>query len=752
MVSIKEVANLAGVSIGTVSNVINNKETVSYSIKERVEKAIKELGYIPKAHAQSLKSKKTNTIGVIIPSITDDYFSRIYTGLQNYILSKGYNIHLVVTGEIPSVEDKALVDMLRQGVLGIVIVSCNAESNSKSLKLIEDKNLPVVFIDRMVDVSNANYVSFDYREIGRYLCKEILKNGYKKIALLTGPISYSNEDDFVNAFKSCYMENRKTSDGLYLFQTSLHKFCSFKFVCNFMYGKEKDALPDIIITTSKTLFKGIEEALAIMRISLIKHIEVISLEEQNWLEMIKPRKVKTVFRPALKLGKKAGKILIENINSIKIHTPKRLVLTIDIQESKEIEYLNKEKCPISNHKRLTLYMLKDISTKAIKALINDFNRNNFEIDIIEYGIDDLYRKILESRKLSSLNKPDIFMVDIPWIPFLSKNSYLLDITEFVESDKDCLKGYIQTVLETYSKYENSFYCLPFNLSIQLLFYREDLFRSTTLKRKFEDRYKIELNPPQTWDEYNAVAQYFTKSYNSESPVKYGNTIGGATSSSIEYLPRLWSYGGNVFNENGEIVLNSYQGLVALRNYVDGHQYAKPKSINHWWWNQIETFAKGEAAMMVMYVNHTSSLVDRDYSNIVGKFGVGSIPGNIPVLGGWSLAVNSESNNKEVSYDFIKWASSARIAVPYSVLGGCTPHSTLYQAEELLDLYPYLTLAEKDFKKSRKRTYPLDNLNNFRIDERSYEKIISSYISKAVTKQLTCEDALEKAAMELEKSR
>jgi len=147
-------------------------------------------------------------------------------------------------------------------------------------------------------------------------------------------------------------------------------------------------------------------------------------------------------------------------------------------------------------------------------------------------------------------------------------------------------------------------------------------------------------------------------------------------------------------------------------------------------------------MMIMYVNHTGNIVDRGYSEIVGKFSVAQIPGKIPALDGWSLGINKASQKYEESYRFIRWASCSQIAVPFTVLGGCTPRSMVNRAEELLDLYPYLSLAEKSFHKSRKRTFALDNLSGYGIDEKGFDKVLSMYIEKAVKGQLTCERAIE----------
>jgi len=753
MVSIKDVAREAGVSLGTVSNVINNRGNVSPELRKRILEVIDRLGYIPKVYARNLKTQKSNSIGIILPTVTDNYYARVFTGLQNCLINRGFNINLTVTNDISAIEEKALFNMLSQRVAGVVLVTSNPENASWNIEKLKDRNIPLVIMDRKIDVEYGNFISFDYKKVGKDLCRELLNRGFRRPVIITGPTSFSCEKDFIDGFNSEYNEAGTRFETLYIFQTSIHKFCSFKLLSSFLTELEIDNYPDVVVTTSRILENGVLEAIDIMGIDRRKKIKVISLKEQNWLEMVKPNVIKMIFRPAYELGKKAAKILIENIDSIKVYTPRRLILPVEpaipTEENERLQKKRYEDRYFNNVKKeLKLYMLKDISTRAIKTLINDYDKGEWEFDIKQFDIDDLFEAIIASNKNES-EQADIFMIDIPWIPYLANNNYILDISDYVKKEnEEFLDGYVRGVFDLYSLYKNSYYCLPFNFSIQLLFYRKDIFENKHLQNQFKKLYGIELRVPTTWDEYNAIAEFFTKKYNPESPVDFGNTIGGATSNIVEFLPRLWAYGGKVFDEEGNIVIDSYEGMVALKNYIKSFDYAIPGSIDHWWWHQIDTFAKGRAAMMIMYVNHTGNLVDREYSEVVGKFSVAEIPGKIPALGGWSLGINKLSPKREESYRFIRWASSSRIAVPFTVLGGCTPRSMINRAEELLDLYPYLVLAEKSFHKSRKRTYALDNLSEYNLNERHYDTIVSNYLSMAVKKLISPEEALKSIQRDL----
>jgi ABC-type glycerol-3-phosphate transport system substrate-binding protein len=343
------------------------------------------------------------------------------------------------------------------------------------------------------------------------------------------------------------------------------------------------------------------------------------------------------------------------------------------------------------------------------------------------------------------------MIDNPWFPHLVKNDYLVELSDYIENEEEDFKtGFIPKVFDNYSRYRDGYYALPFHFEVQLLFYRKDLFNDEGIKRNFFRKYGVELSVPKSWDEYNTIAEFFTKRYNIESPILFGNTATAATTTICDYLPRLWAYGGSIFNETGETALQTYEAIEALKCYIKSFQFAHRRSVNYWYWDEVEEFAKGNAAMMIMFIAHTSRLIDLEYSNVAGKFDVCELPGGHPVLSGWSLGIHKNSPSKEVAYEFMKWSSSSKIAIPYTILGGCTPRSSLNQTEELLNLYPYFNFAEEQFQKSRKRTYPFDELIHLSLTDREFEIIVHRNIRKAVSGTLSPEAALRNADEEIQK--
>ena len=757
MPSIKDVARNCGVSYATVSNVINNKGNVGESTRKRVEDAIKALHYIPHAGARTLKADIKNVIGVIIPSIDDPYLARFYMGLQESLLHNKYIINLIITDHIASIENQALDELLKQRIAGLILMSCQPE-NRDAFHMLQAKQIPLVLVDRDIDVKNANYVSFDYKSIGKYLCTSLLEKRYKRIALITGPSSYTSERNFIEGFSSAYEEKGNNIDDLIIVKSVYNRFGAFKSmteILNYQYGSE---LPDIVITSNKILYDGAREALVMQSDPQKKNIDIVTLEEEKWLEAVNAEKLTTVYRPAKKLGTVASELLMENITAQKIHTPKTkildfydLVTEANKQTTVEIKPFHID---VKKEISLSLFMLQDNSTWAIRSLIPNFKytiNKNIDVNIREFKYEELYQQIINSKSTAHGQLPmDIVMIDNFWFPYLVKNDYLVELSEFFEEGEDVSVGFIPKVFEDYSMYNGQYFALPFNFIVQLLFYRKDLFDDQGIKRNFYKKYGVELKVPKTWDEYNAIAEFFTKNYNEASPIQFGNTATGATSTICDYLPRLWAYGGSVFDRNREAAIDSYEAVEALKSYIRSFDYAPPYAINQWYYEEVEEFSKGNAAMMINFIAHTAPLIDLEYSTVAGKFGVSELPGGYPVLSGWSLGVHKSSLHKEAAYEFIRWATSSKIAIPYTILGGCTPRSSLNQTEEILSLYPYFIFAEEQFLKSRKRTYPFDEVVNVNISDREFEVIIHKNIKRAVIGELTPEDALKTAEEELRK--
>jgi LacI family transcriptional regulator len=185
--TMKRIAGELGVSITTVSKVLNNREDIGDATRARVLAKVAELGYQPNAVARSLTLRRTHTLGVVIPDLMHSFFVEIVAGLESIASARGYGILLCSSSEDPGKERQEL-DMLRQRqVDGIVLGSANASGNTDLLQRLTSLGVGLVMIDRddHPDV-RCDRVVTDDEEVGRLATSHLVAQGRKAIGHITG--------------------------------------------------------------------------------------------------------------------------------------------------------------------------------------------------------------------------------------------------------------------------------------------------------------------------------------------------------------------------------------------------------------------------------------------------------------------------------------------------------------------------------------------------------------------------------------
>ena len=731
MVSIKDVANLAGVSKSTVSNVLNKTASVSHEKIKKVQEAIQELGFKLNITARSLKTKRSKNIGVILPNITDSNYSLLFTGIERILSENGYIVSLYTTSEIPAKENLIIEKIQQQRINGMIIVTCQPK-NKGIFKQLENSNIKMVFVERELSNKEYNYVGFNNYDSIYDITARFLKNSLKNIYIITGPSEYSCEKDCLDGYKNAFKDLNLSYSESFIRETNFNKESSFRTSINIFQSKD---IPGAIITTSIEIAKGVLKAMAIFKEKIINKPVLISLGEYSWLsednlEDVSYPSIKKINRSSIKVGEIAAEILVKNMKRNIFHETERIIKdnsTIEVSKKTLSSVLSK------NHNDfIKVLMLEGSSYEATKSLLPDFKQMSvIEVKIETLDIYNLYTKLYEEAKKSDY---DVFQIDIPWFAELANSGYLLKLNDFIKEYPESVAGFIPGVLEAYSKYNNNYYALPYMFGTQILFYRKDLFEDFAVKNKFYELYKVELKPPRSWKEFNIIAKFFTRSFNPDSPVKYGTTLGAKfpTGAICEFLPRMWAYSRDDIDEKGNFKLDELGTIKALRNYTESFKY--------FWDEEVEDFSQGEAAMMILFVAHVADIADRSKSKVVGKIGYDIIPGGKPVLGGWSLGINRKSLKKKQAFDFIKWATSKEIAIPYTILGGTTPRINLFKSSELLTIYPWLPRALESFAISKRRTVSKVTTKGL-ISERKYEEIYSNAVRESIIRKMNPEESV-----------
>lgn len=186
MTSIKDVASLAGVAVGTVSRVINNSGAVKPITRKKVEQAIQELNYFPNEVARNFKMQKSKMVALLLPSIWNPFFSELAYYIEDELDREGYKLMLCNSGGKPE-KELYYLDMLRQNkVAGIVGITYNDIENNVS------NDIPIVSIDRHFN-KKITCVTSDNYEGGRLALRELVKAGARKVAFMGSVTSVFSE-------------------------------------------------------------------------------------------------------------------------------------------------------------------------------------------------------------------------------------------------------------------------------------------------------------------------------------------------------------------------------------------------------------------------------------------------------------------------------------------------------------------------------------------------------------------------------
>ncbi|MBK7894838.1 MAG: LacI family DNA-binding transcriptional regulator [Anaerolineaceae bacterium] len=203
--TIEDVAALAGVSRQTVSRAINDKGEISPATKEKVMAAVQQLGYQPNRQAQSMVTQRTQTVGLVIPDISNLFFPEVARGVQDTARKHNYNVLLCNTDDDPDEEIRMLHSLAAQGVDGIIIIGNAADQ--VTTQTFADSYGPIVMVNRFFDHPNVNIIIVD-NEQGAFLAVEhLIQQGHVKIGMLANKNFSRSQVRRVRGYEKALTEN-----------------------------------------------------------------------------------------------------------------------------------------------------------------------------------------------------------------------------------------------------------------------------------------------------------------------------------------------------------------------------------------------------------------------------------------------------------------------------------------------------------------------------------------------------------------
>lgn len=309
MSTMKDVAKRAGVSVATVSRVLNNHSRVDPTLRERVNAAMEALHYQPNRVAQRLRAGAGGVIGLIISDITNPFFVSVVRGIEDIAYENGLSVLLCNSDENPAKQQMYVKVMQAEDVAGLIITP-NAATDSSIDTLLESK-MALVFMDRKVENVEIDSVTVDSESGTREAIQHLINLGHRRIGFIGGTPAISTGRERYNGFVKAMQDNHLPltpeliRPGLFTHESG------YKGTNELLALSER---PTAIFASNNSQALGMLQALHERGIRVPEEIAVVSFDDMPWAGALWPP-LTVVAQPTYQLGHEAACLLLRRINN-----------------------------------------------------------------------------------------------------------------------------------------------------------------------------------------------------------------------------------------------------------------------------------------------------------------------------------------------------------------------------------------------------------------------------------------------------
>lgn len=309
MANMKQIARMAGVSLGTVSHVLNGSARVRDPLRKRVEEAVQALGYQPSALARGLRRDKTNMIGMIIPDVTNPFFPAVVRGAEDVAFSNGYRLVLCNTDNDHTKELAHLNELRTYLPSGLIVIPSDFSDLTRQADSYQKSGAAVVCVDRLPRRWQGDSVTAD-NETGSYnATKHLIQLGHERIAMIIGPLRLTNAEQRLKGFRRAMKEAGLSIAPEYIHETSF----------DIRGGRTKTQLllrmvpaPTAIFAGNDMIAMGALHAIRDLGLRCPEDVSVMGFDDLDFAALMNPS-LSSVYQPGYQLGVNAACILLDRV-------------------------------------------------------------------------------------------------------------------------------------------------------------------------------------------------------------------------------------------------------------------------------------------------------------------------------------------------------------------------------------------------------------------------------------------------------
>lgn len=310
-VGIRDVAKYVGVSTASISRTLNNPESVRPELRMRIDAAIEELGYIPDAAARALSSRRTRTIGAIIPTVDNAMFARGIEALQSYLSLQGYLLLLSTSGYEPEAEARQAQNMVSRGIDGLIL---RGDTHTDALRrLLASQRIPFVNVgvyhpDKPYASVGSNNEAAAYRA-----CRYLIELGHMKVGMVAA-ISSNNDRATarVSGVRRALRESGLSLKPEWYIEVPYHLDDARQGARTLLSSAEKD-WPTAVVCGNDVIAYGVLLEAERRGLKVPTDLSVMGFDDLEWSRHLRPS-LTTMHVPTDEVWTRAGEFLVKSLS------------------------------------------------------------------------------------------------------------------------------------------------------------------------------------------------------------------------------------------------------------------------------------------------------------------------------------------------------------------------------------------------------------------------------------------------------
>ena len=339
-ITIEDVARRAGVSKGTVSAVINAKNTVKPATRDHILAVMKELNFRPKGVARNLKNgSQENSIGIIIKDLNYSFYTAIATGAKDYDTEKGYSV-IITSSENDHESEKKFSHLFSTKDIKGTIIAPIVEGTSEIEHLFKLKmiNYPFVLLEDVKGIQ-ANVVAIDNIKAIKKAVKYLIQTGHTKIVHFAGPAQSTHTQERIEGFRHAFSESTLVFNKEMIVSIGSTYEESYAKTVDYFNSRSREEYPTAIVCFNDQQALAVMTALKSLQIRVPDDISLIGNDDIYYAQMY-PVPLTTIRAPQKEIGMRAAEILIRNIESNTLLPNEKVVLETEFVVRESTKILN----------------------------------------------------------------------------------------------------------------------------------------------------------------------------------------------------------------------------------------------------------------------------------------------------------------------------------------------------------------------------------------------------------------------------